>query len=260
MAADAIYQVKATALNLRAAPDGGAVVIAVMPRDTFCTAVENVAVGTWLHVRWNAFTGFASGKYLAPVSGTAPPPTTPSVSSGNVLRRDNALEKLHPDVRDRVTRTVAQLNNENIPFRVFEASRTPERQADLYAQGRTKPGLKVTNAQPWQSYHQYGLAADLVLFESNTWSWSDAGARRAWWDRMTVVARTMGLETLNFERPHVQLAGVQLAQLRQGQYPAGGDATWFDTLSENIRRWRTSGRTPDAPPPLDADRPPLPDA
>jgi peptidoglycan LD-endopeptidase CwlK len=36
-------------------------------------------------------------------------------------------------------------------------------QTALYAQGRTKPGPKVTNAIAGQSYHNYGLAIDIVL-------------------------------------------------------------------------------------------------
>ncbi len=261
---DAIYQVKAGGLNLRTAPASNAAVIAVMPRDTFVSVTEGATADGWLRITWNAFTGFAAGKYLAPVSGggALPPPAVQpsSAPSANPLTRDRDMTKLHPIVRDRVDKTVAQLNKENIPFRVFEAFRAPERQADLYAQGRTDAGKIVTKAKPWESYHQYGLAADLVLFVDNKWEWSDAGPKRAWWDRMTLVAQAIGLETLSFERPHVQLSGIQLSQLQQGTYPGGGDDTWFDALSGSIARWRSSGRKPEAPPSLLADRPPLPDA
>jgi peptidoglycan LD-endopeptidase CwlK len=41
--------------------------------------------------------------------------------------------------------------------------RTFAEQTALYAQGRTKPGAKVTNAPAGQSYHNYGLAIDIVL-------------------------------------------------------------------------------------------------
>ena len=56
--------------------------------------------------------------------------------------------------------------------------RTFEEQAALYAQGRTAPGKKVTNAPAGLSIHNYGLAWDLVLlvdrdgngtFESASW-------------------------------------------------------------------------------------------
>lgn len=41
--------------------------------------------------------------------------------------------------------------------------RTFEEQEALYAQGRTKPGKIVTNARGNRSYHNYGLAVDIVL-------------------------------------------------------------------------------------------------
>lgn len=56
--------------------------------------------------------------------------------------------------------------------------RTIKEQDDLFAIGRTKPGKKVTNARGGQSYHNYGLALDIVLlvdkdkngtFESASW-------------------------------------------------------------------------------------------
>jgi peptidoglycan L-alanyl-D-glutamate endopeptidase CwlK len=43
------------------------------------------------------------------------------------------------------------------------ALRSPKEQDLLYAQGRTLPGKIITWAKGWQSYHQYGLAIDLVL-------------------------------------------------------------------------------------------------
>jgi peptidoglycan L-alanyl-D-glutamate endopeptidase CwlK len=42
----------------------------------------------------------------------------------------------------------------------------------LYAQGRKKPGKKVTNAKAGQSIHNYGLAVDIVLIiDGKTASW-----------------------------------------------------------------------------------------
>lgn len=44
-----------------------------------------------------------------------------------------------------------------------DGERSYARQAELYAQGRSKPGPIVTRAKPGQSPHQYGLARDLTL-------------------------------------------------------------------------------------------------
>lgn len=43
--------------------------------------------------------------------------------------------------------------------------RTNAEQEALYALGRTKPGKVVTNAKGGQSYHNYGLACDIVLLK-----------------------------------------------------------------------------------------------
>ena len=75
------------------------------------------------------------------------------------------LEGVHPKLVD-VVEMAIQLTHQD--FMVLEGVRTPERQAELYAQGRTKPGQKVT----WtlKSNHfinpttGYGHAVDLVPF------------------------------------------------------------------------------------------------
>lgn len=51
-------------------------------------------------------------------------------------------------------------------FRPHMGYRSPVVQDGLYAQGRTKPGAKVTNAQGWESAHQYGLAVDFVPWQT----------------------------------------------------------------------------------------------
>lgn len=122
------------------------------------------------------------------------------------------------------------------PFRIFEAFRFPERQEDLYAQGRTKPGNIVTYAKPWTSFHQYGLAVDFVLYIDGNWSWNDVGTKEKWWNIMRQLGSDQGLMRLNFEKPHLQLAGVELKNLRNGIYPSNGDKFWIDNLTSAKRK------------------------
>jgi hypothetical protein len=173
----------------------------------------------------------------------------------NAHARSADLTLLHPTFRVAVAAVVTQLNAETIPFQVFEAYRYPERQADLFAQGRTAPGAKVTNAPPWSSYHQYGLGADFVLFVDGKWSWDDSGARKAWWDRLQAIGRANGLEALSFEKPHLQLAGTSTAALVAGNYPPGGDDTWAENLDAAVMSWKSQPAAPKRPPV--AQRPPL---
>ena len=73
------------------------------------------------------------------------------------------LNLLYPPFRMQVEELLRRLEEAKLPFYIFEALRTFEEQASLYAQGRSKSGQIVTNAQPGDSFHSYGLAVDLVL-------------------------------------------------------------------------------------------------
>lgn len=172
------------------------------------------------------------------------------------MPRDTDHAHLHPEFRQRAEQLIDRLAQDDLPFRLFEGFRSPQRQRELYAQGRTKPGAIVTRARPWQSYHQYGLGADFVLFIDGQWSWDDRGPRDAWWKRLHQYARAVGLEPLSFERPHVQLAGLDLDDLRSGRYPAGGDASWSDHLEAAIESWSGSPQAPPLPQ-AGTTRPPL---
>ncbi|MEJ7559163.1 MAG: peptidoglycan-binding protein [Pedobacter sp.] len=151
------------------------------------------------------------------------------------IDRSNDIRFLHPKVRVAVVKVYTQLQSEGIPFKIYEAFRYPERQAKLYAQGRTEPGKIVTYAQPWSSYHQYGLAVDFVLLINGNWSWDTSSAQSEWWSKMNKIGISEGLMPLNFERPHLQNTGTSSNALRQGIYPDGGDQTWTDNFSAAIR-------------------------
>lgn len=157
----------------------------------------------------------------------------------SLLQRDANTTRLHPAARRAVTNIVVDLQAADLPFRVFEACRTPQRQAYLYAQGRSRPGPKVTWVKPWSSMHQYGLAVDFVLYETGRWSWDDRGGKAALWTEMHSIAQRHGMTPLYkkgrlIEKPHVQIAGVSLSDLRAGRFPSGGDATWARHVAQMI--------------------------
>ncbi len=169
--------------------------------------------------------------------------------------RDRELNHLHPVFRRKVNTLLDKLSSEALPFRLFEGLRSPQRQQYLYNQGRTTDGNIVTYTGPWSSFHQYGLAADFVLYEGG-WSWDDSGEKARWWERLHELAREQGMEPLSWENPHLQLPDMSIARLRNGVYPPDGDLTWSEGLQEAIFSW--SGE-PSAPPPpsLIPDRPPI---
>ncbi|UCF90750.1 MAG: D-alanyl-D-alanine carboxypeptidase family protein [Desulfobacterales bacterium] len=162
-------------------------------------------------------------------------------------QRDRDFDHLHPTFRSKLSVLADKLASEGMPFRIFEGLRSPQRQQYLFDQGRTRPGNIVTNARPWTSNHQYGLAADLVLFENGSWSWDTSGPKKGWWNRLHELARAQGLEPLSWELPHIQLQGLDTAKLREGNYPPGGDRSWADCLEAHIYSWSGSPPAPPVP-------------
>lgn len=85
------------------------------------------------------------------------------------VRSEKNLQGVHEDLV-KVVREVAK----TYPILVIEGLRTKERQAELYAQGRTKPGKVVT----WTllSKHIDGKAVDVVLLRDGKIDWDDPSA------------------------------------------------------------------------------------
>ena len=169
------------------------------------------------------------------------------------MTRIDSIYVLHPAMRDHLAALRADLLAEKIPLQPFETMRSALRQHELFSQGRTKPGPGASAANPlgrmctkadaWWSFHQYGLAVDMVFCATpGAWSWNEP--EKGMWDRYTELARIHGLRTLSFERPHCELP-VAIDALRRGEYPAGGDRDWEDALTGFIAEW---GDRPGAPP------------
>lgn len=88
------------------------------------------------------------------------------------------IQKLHPLVRDEVSQIIAECDRAltgKAKIRLTQGLRTFDEQSKLYAQGRSTPGKKVTNAKPGQSIHNYGLAVDMCLIiNGKVASWDTA--------------------------------------------------------------------------------------
>lgn len=76
------------------------------------------------------------------------------------------IQTLHPKLRKRALIAYTEANNvlgKGVRLRFSQVYRTAQEQNSLFAQGRTKPGKRVTNAKAWESSHNYGFAFDVVL-------------------------------------------------------------------------------------------------
>lgn len=161
---------------------------------------------------------------------------------------------LHPAFRLLVSQLAHQLQAQGLPLQPFETVRSPERQADLYSQGRISGkgdlGHPHTWSKAWHSYHQYGLAVDMVWFVDGRWTWTAPAFCADGWDRYQKVAASLGLQPVRdhagriMEQPHCQLAWPEV-KLLSGEYPPGGDDAWSGWLNEQIGRWGGAEKTID---------------
>lgn len=141
-------------------------------------------------------------------------------------RTDRTIEHLHPELRLRLLTFYQETGRRRLGVFITEGYRTLERQAWLHASGRTRPGPILTYAAPGTSYHNlmiHGVpcsaAVDVAVWDEDTpWSksleWNGSASE---WEIVHAAAQKAGLQTLKFERPHLQLP-FPLADLAAGRH------------------------------------------
>jgi peptidoglycan L-alanyl-D-glutamate endopeptidase CwlK len=138
------------------------------------------------------------------------------------------IEMLHPKLREEAYKMYdeicARLTGSAV-CRFSHTLRTDKEQDEIYAQGRTKPGKIVTWAKGGQSFHNFGLAFDIVLIiNGKEASWDTLkdfdGDKIADWMEVVAIARTYGWEWggtwVKKDMPHFQKTFKKTtAQLRE---------------------------------------------
>ena len=127
------------------------------------------------------------------------------------------IELLHPVLRNQAQSLYEEANRRltgRANMLIVSTLRTFAEQDELYAQGRTKPGKRITNAKGGQSLHNYGVAIDFALIiDGKTASWEDLkdfdGDRKADWMEIVEVFEQAGWEWggrwKSFtDKPHLQ--------------------------------------------------------
>lgn len=122
---------------------------------------------------------------------------------------DRDLDHLDPKVAVAAKAAIADCAAVGMSTLVTCTYRPEQEQADLYAQGRTKPGPIVTNAKPGQSFHQYRVALDLY---PNPGGKPDFTGKHPWWPRIAAIFKAHGFEWAwewkrGKEMPHFQMTG-----------------------------------------------------
>ena len=155
---------------------------------------------------------------------------------------EKRIATLHPALAAKAREHYRIALQNGVPFRVTQAFRHSSEQALLYAKGRDAaghvihPGQVVTNAPPGRSWHEYGLAYDVVLVTPQgaiTWETAidgDLDGIRDW-QEVGVAGELAGLEWGGrwkklLDLPHFQLTKgltyeAAAALVARGGIPAG---------------------------------------
>jgi peptidoglycan L-alanyl-D-glutamate endopeptidase CwlK len=99
------------------------------------------------------------------------------------------IAALLPEVQPMARALVQKAAANKIHIRVISGYRSHAEQNALYAQGRSQPGRKVTNARGGHSTHNFGIAFDIGVFSGNRYL-GDSQKYRA----VGALGMDMGLE------------------------------------------------------------------
>lgn len=128
--------------------------------------------------------------------------------------------ELEPRTRELCTALLERAEQAGVDAVLIETVRRRERQAWLYAQGRTRDGRVVTHAKPGETWHDPSVrrAFDVVLLDPTGKAWWSAPVER--WERLGAIGKGLGLtwggdfkairDLGHFQLDHVTLAEAKL--------------------------------------------------
>lgn len=133
------------------------------------------------------------------------------------------LEDLHPLVQAKARLMIEKCRQAGIDLMVTSTYRDLASQDALYAQGRTVPGNRVTNARAGQSFHNYRVAFDVVPVINGKPCWDTSGPSGQMWQQVGAIGKSCGLQWAGDwktfpEFPHFQYtAGLTLKDFQAGR-------------------------------------------
>lgn len=155
---------------------------------------------------------------------------------GNTWDRhtDRRIGFLHPAIQERATTFINKAEKEHgIKLRITSDGhfRSFEKQDELYAQGRSTSGIIVTQVTGGGSYHNYGLAIDVVEIKDGKALWNNPN-----WSKIGAIGKSLGFEWGGDwngwkDKPHFQFtAGYSIAELKS-KYLSGDKNGQFVNLA-----------------------------
>lgn len=145
-------------------------------------------------------------------------------------RTEGHIATLHPAAQRLARRFMSDIEGANYDKTVkfIQSSRTFLHQDALFAQGRTKPGPKVTNARGGQSNHNFAIAWDIGIFDGHEYLDGNTSAELAEYDKVADIVSLDGLIwgghwTSFKDRPHYQLDNGRNTSQTRPLFMAGQD-------------------------------------
>ncbi len=156
-----------------------------------------------------------SAIYKALVAPTLTGDQTPPEITDVDARSEKNILTLQEEVRPLARALVHKAAAAGIRIKIISGLRTYAEQDALYAQGRTAPGKKVTNAKGGYSNHNFGIAFDIGVFEGNKYM-EESPKYKA----VGVLGMDLGLEwggnwKTIVDEPHFQLRPAWASELKE---------------------------------------------
>ena len=149
------------------------------------------------------------------------------------MTNEELISQLHPSIQSKARKFIDLAKQNGFDLRITSGYRSIEEQNRLYAQGRTAPGNIVTNARGGDSFHNFGLAFDVV---------DKVKGYNIDWAGLEKIGNEAGLEHGDrgyTDLPHFQYrGGLTLEQVQKGARPAIEQETPMDerfTMEAAIR-------------------------
>lgn len=132
-------------------------------------------------------------------------------------RSEAHIATLHPRVQPFARALVQQAAAQGLNVKIISGTRSYDEQDKLYAQGRSLPGPKVTNAPGGYSNHNFGLAFDVGVFQGSKYL-----AESPQYDAVASLGQALGLEwggswKSPVDKPHYQLRPTWARDMTQSQ-------------------------------------------
>jgi len=169
-------------------------------------------------------------RLVLPNGSPEPPAAAPTPAPDPVVAPapDDPLLKIAPVLAGKARSLIEGCRTAGVTLRISQALRTWGEQDALYAQGRTAPGVIRTYARGGESFHNFGMAFDIVLLESGRVTWD---ARHRGWRVAGEIGTGLGLlwggnwKSLK-DLPHFEMRGQLTLRDCRSLHTGGLPAVW----------------------------------